>query len=585
MFELKFKTKSIKTYGKRRHRVVSYLDKSPASSTIPNTPGLCVVKNVIPEKIDPTPKVKRQVDRLKTPILPNKPVYNQVFTGDLKNGEPKATYQGLLHLSQITYTKDKLAPTQPQITTVIHNDGPDSEGPNTTQGSALNTCSLTNSTINSKSTRDTELNAARNQSIDEIKPLRSDDLPSIVNNQEKNTNDDITWFRSHRALRPTHIPIEILSSESEVETSPIPRRVRSPLEPKSKINPSSASTETTSPTRTRSGRQLCQFKANNPDTALERKSFRTVRDPKYVVSSGNHKRILVNSPKPYRSSPFRKRPTLKPFSTCDFEVLVTPMKFKSQVHSDFFQPSKVQSPSKNVPSTFSPRFMSGSPLARSVSRCSISKAAFESQEPIIGVRNGNTKALEDLLHLFGQQDVTTFQSFLGSGLASVRKIGEATFSEVFSCTYPPLSTTVALKVLPFGKGSEVLVNGEVQKTPHDIYQEAFITLILSNLGTLGKDSHTDSLSHFIKVHRVGICQGEYPQEMLDQWDEWAANNPSENERPDFFAHDQLYCVLILEHGGNDLEHVKLQSWDQAKSVLTQVAYSIGFAEKVDSLIC
>lgn len=49
---------------------------------------------------------------------------------------------------------------------------------------------------------------------------------------------------------------------------------------------------------------------------------------------------------------------------------------------------------------------------------------------------------------------------------------------------------------------------------------------------------------------------------------------------DFFDDDQLYAVLILAHGGKDLEHSTLESMTQARSVLLQVCLSLASVEQV-----
>ncbi len=45
-----------------------------------------------------------------------------------------------------------------------------------------------------------------------------------------------------------------------------------------------------------------------------------------------------------------------------------------------------------------------------------------------------------------------------------------------------------------------------------------------------------------------------------------------------FTGDQTYCVLVLEHGGTDLEHIQLEDWQQAVSVVRQVVSTLAAAE-------
>ncbi|RKP05911.1 hypothetical protein THASP1DRAFT_19177, partial [Thamnocephalis sphaerospora] len=77
-----------------------------------------------------------------------------------------------------------------------------------------------------------------------------------------------------------------------------------------------------------------------------------------------------------------------------------------------------------------------------------------------------------------------------------------------------------------------------------------------------------------------ICRGIYPTTLLRAWDLWATERKSENERPDYFDDEQLYAVLVLEHCGTDLEHVLLERWAQAISVMRQIVWSLAIAEKV-----
>lgn len=77
-----------------------------------------------------------------------------------------------------------------------------------------------------------------------------------------------------------------------------------------------------------------------------------------------------------------------------------------------------------------------------------------------------------------------------------------------------------------------------------------------------------------------MCQGTYPSSLLTEWDQWNEENESENTRPDFFPENQLYCVLFLEHGGSDLEHISLDSFQAGWTVLVQVIASLAIAERV-----
>ncbi|RGB40603.1 hypothetical protein C1646_753180 [Rhizophagus diaphanus] len=187
--------------------------------------------------------------------------------------------------------------------------------------------------------------------------------------------------------------------------------------------------------------------------------------------------------------------------------------------------------------------------------------------------------LTELLKICDQKQLWTFEEFLGIDcLNNAAKIGEASFSEVYSAYAPEFTTTrvkCVFKVIPFGRGKEVLVNGEEQGSIRDITQEIKTTLELG--GRTGLDP--ELRVGFLKLYGVGVCCGNYPKVLLKEWDRWNKEYKSENDRPDYFDDKQLYAVLIVEYGGVDLEHVKLKNWMQAWSVLTQVGWSTAQAEQ------
>lgn len=132
-----------------------------------------------------------------------------------------------------------------------------------------------------------------------------------------------------------------------------------------------------------------------------------------------------------------------------------------------------------------------------------------------------------------------------------------------------------MKVLPFdGKD---LVNGSVQQSLQDIYEEVKITSVLGkSLNTL-----VGFETNFVKLIDSFICHGPYPDYLLQEIDKWAEKNNSENDRPDYFTKNQLFMVLILENGGEDLEHChKFKSWKQVKGLLAQTIFSTAVAERL-----
>ncbi|CAG8556394.1 10789_t:CDS:2 [Ambispora gerdemannii] len=194
------------------------------------------------------------------------------------------------------------------------------------------------------------------------------------------------------------------------------------------------------------------------------------------------------------------------------------------------------------------------------------------------IKNDEANLLQ-LLEICGQKDYYSFEEFLGSEcLGMAKKIGEATFSEVFEVTtsqFTSNKTRCVLKIIPFGQGKKVLVNGEVQCEVLDVMQEVKITMELGGHAKL----HPEIRTGFLKVYRVGICRGTYPISLIEAWDRWGNQHRSENNRPDYFNQNQIYTIFVIEHGGVDLEHVKLKTWRQAWSILAQIGWTLALAEE------
>ncbi|OLY84842.1 putative Xaa-Pro aminopeptidase P [Smittium mucronatum] len=124
---------------------------------------------------------------------------------------------------------------------------------------------------------------------------------------------------------------------------------------------------------------------------------------------------------------------------------------------------------------------------------------------------------------------------------------------------------VAFKVIPFGSKSSSSPSGDKQPSFLDLYME-----IASSYG----------LSWVADNERVCICQGKFPQILVDSWDRWKNDHPNicYNLRPDFYSKSQLYAVLVLEYGGETLETAQLSNWKQAQSIMRQLTLSLALAE-------
>ncbi|KAJ2725957.1 hypothetical protein GGI07_000885 [Coemansia sp. Benny D115] len=199
--------------------------------------------------------------------------------------------------------------------------------------------------------------------------------------------------------------------------------------------------------------------------------------------------------------------------------------------------------------------------------------------------------------------------------AGLCKIGEATYSEVFSAQWRYVPRTrydkfnskkgkvkgerlmqVALKVIPFGNSAVKLGTGEPQTTLRDLYQEIGATLALSRLSERERAKLQDARlqvkmplkpkerelgANFVKAFRVCICQGSLPAPLLRAWDRWKTEYPDlcENIRPDYYPANQLFAVFVLEMGGETLENATVSTWKEARSIIRQLALSMALAER------
>ncbi|KAJ2659837.1 hypothetical protein IWW48_003243 [Coemansia sp. RSA 1200] len=198
------------------------------------------------------------------------------------------------------------------------------------------------------------------------------------------------------------------------------------------------------------------------------------------------------------------------------------------------------------------------------------------------------------------------------------KIGEATYSEVFSAQWKYIPKTrydkfnskkgnvkgerimqVALKIIPFGNSSVKSGTGEPQTTLRDLYQEIGATLALSRLSEREraklqearmqvkmplKPKERELGANFVKAFRVCICKGSLPAPLLRAWDRWKVEYPDlcENVRPDYYPENQLFAVFVLEMGGETLENATVSTWKEARSIIRQLALSMALAERNNS---
>ncbi|ANB14580.1 protein kinase ALK2 [Sugiyamaella lignohabitans] len=167
--------------------------------------------------------------------------------------------------------------------------------------------------------------------------------------------------------------------------------------------------------------------------------------------------------------------------------------------------------------------------------------------------------LQTLLSLCSCAEIEDFSDYIDHGYDNLEKLAEASFSEVF--IQRSSNSSRILKIIPFG-------NEELDQLPvQDIIQELTIARMLMPL-----DGYVDVLDST-------IVRGTYPQRLLELWDDYDQQKRSENYRPDFFKHDQMYCIVVMANAGTDLEHFDLSSWQDAESIFWQVVQSLALAEE------
>ncbi|KAG8936532.1 hypothetical protein FRC02_001498 [Tulasnella sp. 418] len=177
-----------------------------------------------------------------------------------------------------------------------------------------------------------------------------------------------------------------------------------------------------------------------------------------------------------------------------------------------------------------------------------------------------------------QTNVLDFTSFLetfpldevhanGVENRSLRKIGEASFSEVFALGQ------VVIKVVPLILNDGISTGSALPyaSAVEDVEKEILIT---REMGA----AH----SGFIKLLKVFVVAGSYPPTLLDLWDEYDASKGSENPRPDVFPSSTHYALIILPHRGTDLESFIFSprtEWKECVSVFWQVTRALAVAEE------
>eukprot|EP00892_Ulva_mutabilis_P006326 jgi/Ulvmu1/4065/UM019_0043.1 len=187
-------------------------------------------------------------------------------------------------------------------------------------------------------------------------------------------------------------------------------------------------------------------------------------------------------------------------------------------------------------------------------------------------------AVEQVLQACGQDCVGVFTKEMKQRYAGVRvrKLGEGSFKEVFLCG------DAVVSVIPIEK--DIIINDSPQPTALQILPELVAHTELSQLrqptAPHGDPSGVKSLcSAFVNVMGCMLLRGEYYKPFAKAWKKFKATAPdAENDDPTDLPKDQLYLVLVSENGGQALEDVLLHSFDEARSIMLQVALALAVAE-------
>ncbi|KAJ6515596.1 hypothetical protein C8R45DRAFT_1205823 [Mycena sanguinolenta] len=167
----------------------------------------------------------------------------------------------------------------------------------------------------------------------------------------------------------------------------------------------------------------------------------------------------------------------------------------------------------------------------------------------------------------------------GRAVGGFRKIGEASYSEVFGIgdvvlKVIPLRDETLRKPRPHANVYDAEAEGPFATDAKDVLKEVIVTRAMG-----------DVCAGFVKLLRTYIVRGTYPQVLLELWDEYYERKGSEGVRPDTFTVSQAYAIIVLPNGGPDLEAHTFPAkggWKQVCSVFWQVAKALSHAEQLVS---
>ncbi|TYJ56443.1 hypothetical protein B9479_002846 [Cryptococcus floricola] len=188
------------------------------------------------------------------------------------------------------------------------------------------------------------------------------------------------------------------------------------------------------------------------------------------------------------------------------------------------------------------------------------------------VEGCSIKAVHDFTTL-----LRNFPLLSSSAKAVVTKVGEASYSEVFGFSSPvdTESDPLVIKIIPL-LSEPGDVGGDTPmpdcSDPEDVLREIEVTKHMSNVPGGG----------YVQFKGAYVVEGEYPRQLLKQWDTYKSTEGSASVRPSAFPSSQKYALIALSHSGQDLEAFRFDAsrgWVQAAGIFWQTAKALAEAEQ------
>ncbi|RWS25706.1 uncharacterized protein B4U80_08937 [Leptotrombidium deliense] len=178
-------------------------------------------------------------------------------------------------------------------------------------------------------------------------------------------------------------------------------------------------------------------------------------------------------------------------------------------------------------------------------------------------------AKEKVLLLCTPSVVISFKDLLSEvNLTTYRKIGEGSYGEVFECSTAD-GSNVVIKVIAMP------MSGLCEE---NVYDQILPELMISNSLSAFCNGNNNRAFNFINMKHAACVKGRFPAPLLREWQRFQQQVGTENINPAQFTSNQLYIVMFLANGGEDLESHEFYSAVEALSVFQQITCSLAAAE-------